>query len=925
MEKLTDSTNRLSKDSNKESSAFSNILSKKENSNSNNTNNTNNTLRASAKLTCKNENSSELKNLVEISSKIKQDQSPLIIFDKSARRDNNFKSDKHVLEYNPKSLTLKAMLTPNLMSQHKLKKHLLSNKSAQDIQDKFIKIESTKLNKESSKNSFISTYSENLINYTIDVKDDEKIKKRSNSVNFNESNSSYMKFLNNEVKEIIYGDIFSPYSNVRSNCVKSSPENEENKPENYYEHIKDAKKPVYSADIKGYIKDKRKKQNHTQILKMIDSPQYECYHLERNCKIDNQVKSLNNSNYILKSSILSSDKSFSKDCSNHLNQSDDNLNSSYFYYFGNSCFDYSLFKKTFGNPKLLSGGNVPKMNFPGSAQNLPTPGGSHMNFCNQREFFNYLSSISPIPNYSKQKCHHINSQSHTPKLENKYSEFNDIKFRFNEDDSAISEKPDEDHFSEKDEKKKSNIEIKRILSKASRKEFESMNKKPNEYVTNTILDSYVNPSTNQATNKQRTSNLEVTSNLAKRHKVKSTVNVLKSLKLFENLETDGKQNVVISKLEDNTDKLPDKVHFQKNFKKTMTDKVPEKSIVLKTESLIYNRKDRKETRYSQSSTTKKFLFESSKSYISETDNFSENSKTKIRTSDKLVKFKSDIKIERKKRDDVSRNSSYDSSTSKEHKFKKNSDERLIKENPFEINSKTKKLVQSSSFKKHANKNINVNIIKSNNKVDNCEINSHMKFNNEVNNLNYNAYDNITSSHTIHSFKNDQESNTVINSENHNLKNDNTIKYTENNLLKNKLNYDSNQVVDRTKLNIININKEFMVTSQVTLKVPSLGSNVQNLIDNNIGDYSNKFDLTSKNSIFENCLRGAPNISFNPQLSKVIDKSILDKGTLLCNVKQVGNNNKVNLPEDETFIRFNKRGWICIYCANFNYESKYLYN
>lgn len=30
-----------------------------------------------------------------------------------------------------------------------------------------------------------------------------------------------------------------------------------------------------------------------------------------------------------------------------------------------------------------------------------------------------------------------------------------------------------------------------------------------------------------------------------------------------------------------------------------------------------------------------------------------------------------------------------------------------------------------------------------------------------------------------------------------------------------------------------------------------------------------------------------------------------------------------LTEEETFIRFNKRGWICIFCANFNFESKQL--
>lgn len=31
--------------------------------------------------------------------------------------------------------------------------------------------------------------------------------------------------------------------------------------------------------------------------------------------------------------------------------------------------------------------------------------------------------------------------------------------------------------------------------------------------------------------------------------------------------------------------------------------------------------------------------------------------------------------------------------------------------------------------------------------------------------------------------------------------------------------------------------------------------------------------------------------------------------------------KVVLPEEETFIRFNKRGWICVYCHNFNFEGK----
>lgn len=36
-----------------------------------------------------------------------------------------------------------------------------------------------------------------------------------------------------------------------------------------------------------------------------------------------------------------------------------------------------------------------------------------------------------------------------------------------------------------------------------------------------------------------------------------------------------------------------------------------------------------------------------------------------------------------------------------------------------------------------------------------------------------------------------------------------------------------------------------------------------------------------------------------------------------------NNKSQWLTNEETFIRFNKRGWICNSCSNFNYESKFL--
>lgn len=37
-----------------------------------------------------------------------------------------------------------------------------------------------------------------------------------------------------------------------------------------------------------------------------------------------------------------------------------------------------------------------------------------------------------------------------------------------------------------------------------------------------------------------------------------------------------------------------------------------------------------------------------------------------------------------------------------------------------------------------------------------------------------------------------------------------------------------------------------------------------------------------------------------------------------------NSSKQKLSEDELFIRFNKRGWICAYCHNFNFEGKVLF-
>lgn len=86
----------------------------------------------------------------------------------------------------------------------------------------------------------------------------------------------------------------------------------------------------------------------------------------------------------------------------------------------------------------------------------------------------------------------------------------------------------------------------------------------------------------------------------------------------------------------------------------------------------------------------------------------------------------------------------------------------------------------------------------------------------------------------------------------------------------------------------------------------------------------KPDPIVNSSPIQNLQLKAEDVFKSPEKNKLIDNNIhkttpsgIDQQALSQQTK------KLNiLPEDEMFIRFNKRGWICVYCHNFNFEGKH---
>lgn len=135
--------------------------------------------------------------------------------------------------------------------------------------------------------------------------------------------------------------------------------------------------------------------------------------------------------------------------------------------------------------------------------------------------------------------------------------------------------------------------------------------------------------------------------------------------------------------------------------------------------------------------------------------------------------------------------------------------------------------------------------------------------------------------------------------------------------------------------ILQINESSLLLDQSiketrTYSFNKLGSQVD--LSQTVGDYYEPIDKSFKSAAtFEKKFHETTNDNVQNFENKTFSQgNDCDLATLKCNI---GNRNnalksasgkgcKVILTEDETFIRFNKRGWICALCHNFNFEGRF---
>lgn len=90
-------------------------------------------------------------------------------------------------------------------------------------------------------------------------------------------------------------------------------------------------------------------------------------------------------------------------------------------------------------------------------------------------------------------------------------------------------------------------------------------------------------------------------------------------------------------------------------------------------------------------------------------------------------------------------------------------------------------------------------------------------------------------------------------------------------------------------------------------------------------------ISSENSILEDdTLKEKSNVYLN-NLNRPLSTKI-EMGVNSCTQSERTVESKAKivkpahvLAEDETYFRFNRKGWVCLYCLNFNFESKYCLN
>ena len=207
----------------------------------------------------------------------------------------------------------------------------------------------------------------------------------------------------------------------------------------------------------------------------------------------------------------------------------------------------------------------------------------------------------------------------------------------------------------------------------------------------------------------------------------------------------------------------------------------------------------------------------------------------------------------------------------------------------------------------------------NNSSDNLSLNKNLNvkscFFNFKNNININYQNfNIELEHNkkiINQDKDLEESNKTKD----NVKNDNKLSCVNNKIINYNLNINS-------KPYFFKDNKENFAISKTINSFTK--SDVLNTLNNSSKKtLTNKFDEIPENKLSNQDFNNNANINLNTKLAfnnilnparnnLGIDKSDICKRTI--------ENSNVFLTEEETYIRFDKKGWMCAYCHNFNFQS-----
>lgn len=215
----------------------------------------------------------------------------------------------------------------------------------------------------------------------------------------------------------------------------------------------------------------------------------------------------------------------------------------------------------------------------------------------------------------------------------------------------------------------------------------------------------------------------------------------------------------------------------------------------------------------------------------------------------------------------------------------------------------------------------------------CDNNIKTNFidNNEINN-----YDIDKNLDILNKNKNSSKSTLGIVEKNSNINNNNINNIVSNSLDNNNLNNKfvikkNNNLIDFNKINNNTLNKNYNSISEIQFKQNLLNSCQNSNLDNNSNSFNNK-KASSTNNIQINTINKFYNSNYNTSTLNLLNTNasnitnicnLTNNTNIASNFYKVNTNQKITENESTytNTIMYNKNGWICHACNNFNYNSK----